>query len=90
MTPGSVLAGYGSMGQLPFPDIALEWKGNRYLRKRSHITGDPINRVEAVGVAGGTDRTRLEPTMPQAGRPRSGLRRSRPCSSDQWSRCIRA
>jgi ADP-heptose:LPS heptosyltransferase/GT2 family glycosyltransferase len=59
-TPARFLAGYDYLGQYPFLDIALEWEGDRYLeRKRSHISDDLLNLVEAIGTAGATDRTNL-------------------------------
>ena len=69
-TPARFLAGYDHMGQFPCLDIALEWEGDRHLqRKRSHVTDDLINLVDAIGTAGGTDRTRLEVAAPEAGLP---------------------
>jgi ADP-heptose:LPS heptosyltransferase/GT2 family glycosyltransferase len=69
-TPARFLAGYDYMGQFPFLDISLEWEGDRHLqRKRSHVTDDLINLVEAIGTAGGADRTRLEPRAPEAELP---------------------
>jgi ADP-heptose:LPS heptosyltransferase/GT2 family glycosyltransferase len=69
-TPARFLAGYDYMGQFPFLDISLEWEGDRHLqRKRSHVTDDLINLVEAIGTAGGTDRTRLELGTSPAGLP---------------------
>ncbi|MEJ0016680.1 MAG: glycosyltransferase family 9 protein [Acetobacteraceae bacterium] len=60
-TPARLLAGYDHMGQFPFLDISLEWEGDRHLhRKRSHVTDDLINLVEAVATAGSTERTRLD------------------------------
>ncbi len=58
--PARFLAGYDYMGQFPFLDIALEWEGDRQLqRKRSHVTDDLINLVEAIGTAGTAERTKL-------------------------------
>ncbi len=69
-TPARFLAGYDYMGQFPFLDISLEWEGDRHLqRKRSHVTDDLINLIEAIGTAGGADRTRLEPRAPEAELP---------------------
>src|SRR6185369_1718373 len=60
-TPARFLAGYDYMGQLPFLDIALEWEGDKNLqRKRSHVSDDLINLVEAIGTAGTVERTRLD------------------------------
>ena len=60
-TPARFLAGYDHMGQFPFLDISLEWEGDRHLqRKRSHVTDDLINLVEAIGTAAAVDRTRLD------------------------------
>jgi ADP-heptose:LPS heptosyltransferase/GT2 family glycosyltransferase len=60
-TPARFLAGYDYMGQFPFLDISLEWEGDRHLlRKRSHVTDDLINLVEAIGTAGASDRTRID------------------------------
>jgi ADP-heptose:LPS heptosyltransferase/GT2 family glycosyltransferase len=61
--PARFLAGYDHMGQFTFLDIALEWEGDRHLyRKRSHVTDDLINLVEAVGTAAAEDRTSLTAT----------------------------
>lgn len=69
-TPARFLAGYDYLGQFPFLDISLEWEGDRGLqRKRSHITDDLINLVEAIGTAGAVDRTRLEVAAPAAALP---------------------
>ena len=69
-TPARFLAGYDHMGQFPFLDISLEWEGDRYLqRKRSHVTDDLINLVDAIGTAGEADRTRLELAAPDAELP---------------------
>ena len=69
-TAARFLAGYDYMGQFPFLDISLEWEGDRHLqRKRSHVTDDLINLVEAIGTAGVTDRTRLELVAPEAELP---------------------
>ncbi|HEY7580005.1 MAG TPA: glycosyltransferase family 9 protein [Acetobacteraceae bacterium] len=64
-TPARFLAGYDHMGQFPYLDIALEWEGDRQLqRKRSHVTDDLINLVEAIGTAGTAERTRLSIAAP--------------------------
>ena len=69
-TPARFLAGYDYMGQCPFLDISLEWEGDRNLqRKRSHVTDDLINLVEAIGTAGAADRTLLDYAAPDAGSP---------------------
>ena len=69
-TPARFLAGYDYEGQFPFLDISLEWEGDRGLqRKRSHITDDLINLVEAIGTASVADRTRLELTASAAEPP---------------------
>ena len=69
-TPARFLAGYDHMGQFPFLDISLEWEGDRHLqRKRSHVTDDLINLVDAIGTAGEADRTRLELAAPDAELP---------------------
>ena len=69
-TPARFLAGYDYMGQFPFLDISLEWEGDKHLmRKRSHVTDDLINLVEAIGTAGTTDRTRLNMVAPSSGAP---------------------
>ena len=69
-TPARFLAGYDHMGQFPFLDISLEWEGDRHLqRKRSHVTDDLINLVEAIGTAGAADRTRLALATPEAAPP---------------------
>ena len=61
--PARFLAGYDHMGQFTFLDIALEWEGDKHLyRKRSHVTDDLINLVEAVGTAAAEDRTSLTAT----------------------------
>lgn len=71
-TPARFLAGYDYMGQFPFLDISLEWEGDRHLtRKRSHVTDDLINLVEAIGTAGMPDRTRLNLVLPPSGAPDS-------------------
>ena len=58
--PARFLAGYDQMGQFTFLDVALEWEGDKHLyRKRSHVTDDLINLVEAVGTAVAEDRTGL-------------------------------
>lgn len=55
-TPARFLAGYDYMGQFPYLDIALEWEGDKTLaRKRSHVTDDLINLVEAIGTACAAD-----------------------------------
>jgi ADP-heptose:LPS heptosyltransferase/GT2 family glycosyltransferase len=64
--PARFLAGYDHMGQFNFLDIALEWEGDQNLhRKRSHVTDDLINLVEAVATAAVEERTALTtPTWP--------------------------
>ena len=69
-TPARFLAGYDYMGQFPFLDISLEWEGDKHLlRKRSHVTDDLINLVEAIGTAGAADRTQLNLVVPSSGPP---------------------
>jgi len=69
-TPARFLAGYDYMGQFPFLDISLEWEGDKHLsRKRSHVTDDLINLVEAIGTACAADRTRLDIAAPDLGTP---------------------
>jgi ADP-heptose:LPS heptosyltransferase/GT2 family glycosyltransferase len=69
-TPARFLAGYDYMGQFPFLDISLEWEGDRHLlRKRSHVTDDLINLVEAIGTAGTSDRTQLNLVAQSSGAP---------------------
>ena len=69
-TPARYLAGYDYMGQYPFLDIALEWEGDKGLqRKRSHVTDDLVNLVEAIGTAGTSGRTRLVMGGPAGGIP---------------------
>ena len=69
-TPARFLAGYDYMGQFPFLDVSLEWEGDKHLlRKRSHVTDDLINLVEAIGTACAVDRTRLEMVTPMSGPP---------------------
>jgi ADP-heptose:LPS heptosyltransferase len=69
-TPARLLAGFDHMGQFPFLDISLEWEGDRHLlRKRSHVTDDLINLVEAIGTACAADRTRLNLVASAAGPP---------------------
>jgi ADP-heptose:LPS heptosyltransferase/GT2 family glycosyltransferase len=64
-TPARFLAGYDYMGRFPFLNIALEWEGDNQLqRKRSHVTDDLINLVEAIGTAGRVERTRLSIAAP--------------------------
>jgi len=69
--PARFLAGYDHMGQFNFLDIALEWEGDQNLhRKRSHVTDDLINLVEAVATAAVEERTALTtPTWPRAALP---------------------
>jgi ADP-heptose:LPS heptosyltransferase/GT2 family glycosyltransferase len=68
--PARFLAGYDHMGRFPFLDIALEWEGDRQLqRKRSHVTDDLINLVEAIGTAGSAERTKLPIVAPASGPP---------------------
>lgn len=56
-TAARFLAGYDHMGSFPFLDISLEWDGDRHLaRKRSHVTDDLLNLVEAIGTAGTAER----------------------------------
>ncbi len=70
--PARFLAGYDYMGQFPFLDIALEWEGDKTLaRKRSHVTDDLINLVEAIGTACAADRTQLDLVAPGQGPPAS-------------------
>jgi ADP-heptose:LPS heptosyltransferase/GT2 family glycosyltransferase len=69
-TPARYLAGYDYMGQYPYLDISLEWEGDKSLqRKRSHITDDLINLVEAIRTAGTSGRTRLVMGGPAGGIP---------------------
>jgi ADP-heptose:LPS heptosyltransferase/GT2 family glycosyltransferase len=69
-TPARFLAGYDYMGQFPFLDISLEWEGDKHLlRKRSHVTDDLINLVEAIGTAGMSERTQLNLVAPASGAP---------------------
>ena len=69
-TPARYLAGYDYMGQYPYLDIALEWEGDKRLqRKRSHVTDDLVNLVEAIGTAGTSGRTRLVMGGPAGGIP---------------------
>ncbi len=69
-TPARYLAGYDYMGQYPYLDIALEWEGDKSLqRKRSHVTDDLINLVDAIGTAGTSGRTRLVMGGPAGGVP---------------------
>ncbi len=69
-TPARFLAGYDYMGQFPFLDVALEWEGDKNLqRKRSHVTDDLINLVEAIGTAGAVERTRLDLAASSEGPP---------------------
>ena len=69
--PARFFAGFDFMGQFTFLDVALEWEGDKNLhRKRSHVTDDLINLVEAVGTAASEDRNRLtEPVWPAAALP---------------------
>jgi O-antigen biosynthesis protein len=69
-TPARFLAGYDYMGQFPFLDVALEWEGDKNLqRKRSHVTDDLINLVEAIGTAAAVERTRLDVVVSGEGPP---------------------
>jgi ADP-heptose:LPS heptosyltransferase len=71
-TPARFLAGYDYMGQFPYLDIALEWEGDKTLaRKRSHVTDDLINLVEAIGTACAADRTQLNLMVPDEEPPAS-------------------
>jgi ADP-heptose:LPS heptosyltransferase/GT2 family glycosyltransferase len=68
-TPARFLAGFDYMGQFPFLDIALQWEGDRHLeRKRSHVSDDLVNLIEAIGTAGAAERTKL-PRPPADRRP---------------------
>ena len=68
--PARILAGYDTLGQFPFLDVALEWEGDHNLhRKRSHVTDDLLNLIEAIGTACGTERTRIELAAPASGPP---------------------
>jgi ADP-heptose:LPS heptosyltransferase/GT2 family glycosyltransferase len=69
-TPARFLAGFDYMGQFPFLDIALEWEGDRHLeRKRSHVSDDLINLIEAIGTAGVAERAKLAPPAAKARPP---------------------
>jgi ADP-heptose:LPS heptosyltransferase/GT2 family glycosyltransferase len=69
-TPARYLVGFDYMGQYPFLDIALEWEGDKGLqRKRSHVSDDLVNLVEAIGTAGTSGRTRLVMGGPAGGIP---------------------
>jgi ADP-heptose:LPS heptosyltransferase len=69
-TRARFLAGYDHMGQFPYLDVALEWEGDKNLqRKRSHVTDDLLNLVEALGTAGATERTRLDLVATDQGPP---------------------
>ncbi len=69
-TPARFLAGYDFMGQFTFLDVALEWEGDKSLqRKRSHVTDDLINLVEAIGTAASDERTELDMIVPSQGPP---------------------
>ncbi len=71
-TPARFLAGYDYMGQFPYLDITLEWEGDKNLaRKRSHVTDDLVNLVEAIGTACVADRTQLDLVAPGKGPPES-------------------
>jgi O-antigen biosynthesis protein len=71
-TPARFLAGYDYMGQFPYLDISLEWEGDKNLaRKRSHVTDDLVNLVEAIGTACVADRTQLNLVAPGKGPPES-------------------
>ena len=62
--PARFLAGYDYMGQFAFLDIALEWEGDRHLhRKRSHVTDDLVNLVDAVSEAADEDRPSQQPGL---------------------------
>ena len=64
----SLAAGFDHLGRFPFLDIALEWEGDRTLvRKRSHVSDDLLNLVEAVITACRTDRTRITLSTAAAG-----------------------
>ena len=69
-TPARILAGYDYIGQFPFLDVTLEWEGDKNLyRKRSHVTDDLINLVDAIGTACAAERTRLDLVTPGEGPP---------------------
>jgi ADP-heptose:LPS heptosyltransferase len=69
-TPARFLVGYDYMGQFPFLDVALEWEGDKNLqRKRSHVSDDLINLVEAIRTAGTAERTRLDLAASSEGPP---------------------
>lgn len=54
------LAGFDHQGQFNYLDIALEWETDRSLHyKRSHVSVDLLNLVEAVGQASQTRQPRL-------------------------------
>ena len=68
--PARIRAGFDTLGQFPFLDIALEWEGDHNLhRKRSHVTDDLLNLIDAIGTACETDRTRIELTASASGPP---------------------
>jgi O-antigen biosynthesis protein len=68
--PARILAGFDLMGQFPFLHIALEWERDQSLqRKRSHVSDDFLNLVEAIGTACGADRQHLELPAASGGPP---------------------
>lgn len=51
-TGAALLAGFDHLGRFGWLDIALEWEGDRGLdAKRSHVSADLLNLVEAIGTA---------------------------------------
>ncbi len=56
-TGARFLAGYDSMGRFDWLDIALEWAVDQsMLAKRSHVSDDLLNLVEAIATASSPDR----------------------------------
>ncbi len=55
-TGARLLAGFDHLGQFGWLDVALEWEGDRSLQgKRTHVSVDLLNLVEAVGTASRPD-----------------------------------
>jgi ADP-heptose:LPS heptosyltransferase/GT2 family glycosyltransferase len=69
--PSRFRAGFNHLGRFPWLDIAPEWEGDNYCRrKQSHISDDLLRLVEAVALAASTERAVLarasvgKPTLP--------------------------
>lgn len=55
-TGARLLAGFDHLGQFGWLDVSLDWEGDRALQaKRSHVSADLLNLVEALGTASRPD-----------------------------------